>query len=417
MWLEDAAEKSRSEDQRLDQGRLRRPRPPPGVRISDPIAVGPDLLAGPRCYKPCVARLVLIMAGAIAAITAGATVALAYVQATTGEVYRVWLDGRRSDLSRSTADDTFPVVSPDGRHVAFVSDRGGGALHLYVAGTDGHGLERVSSALRTNQSLFQQVAWSPDSTRLAVAVPGGLVYLIGSRQRLLAATPPVALAPAWSPDGRAIAVDVGTYRNPGTEVVSAMNKRSWQVQGRRIGSGWSARGRLTVRRGAKIRVYDGRGQLRMSFPGRSYAWSADGKRLATVTSDRLEVHELSGRLLFGTAVPGLHPNQHNGLVWVDGSHVGIGGTGSSAVRTIRVDVTTGRISSANNRYFGTLSPDRRLVAEVTRIAGGFALTVSRLDGSRARVLARRAPCPDLIEADLQWLSDGRSLVYDLKCEA
>jgi WD40 repeat protein len=374
-------------------------------------------LRGRGAISPFVALRALIVAGATVAITAGAAVARASVHPTTGEVYRVWLDGRRIDLTRSTADDTFPVVSPDGRHVAFVSDRGGGALHLYVAGTDGHGLERVSSALRTDQSLFQEVAWSPDSTRLAVAVPGGLVYLIGSRQRLLAATPPVALAPAWSPDGRAIAVDVGTYRNPGTKVVGAMRGRSWQVQGRRIGSGWSATGRLTVRRGATIRVYDGQGQLRMSFPGRSYAWSADGRRLATVTSDRLEVRALSGRLLFGTAVPGLHPNQHNGLVWVDASHVGIGGTGSSAVRTIRVDVTTGRIAPGNNRLFGTLSPDRGLVAEVAKSAGGFALTVSRLDGSRARVLARRAPCSDLIEADMQWLPDGRSLVYDFKCEA
>jgi WD40 repeat protein len=368
-------------------------------------------------YKACVARLVLIVAGAIVAITAGATIAPAYVHPTSGEVYRVWLGGRLIDLSRSKADDTFPVVSPDGRRVAFVSDRGGGALHLYVAGTDGHGLERVSSALRTDQSLLQQVAWSPDSTHLAVALPGGLLYLIGSRQRLLAATPPVALAPAWSPDGRAIAVDVGTYRNPGTEVVSAMRRRSWQVQGRRIGSGWSATGRLTVRRGATMRVYNGQGQLRMSFPGRSYAWSADGKRLATVTLDRLEVRALSGRLLFRTAVPGLHRNQANGLGWVDKNHVAIGGTSTTAVRTIRVDVTSGRISRGNNHYFGTLSPDRRLVAEVAKIAGGFALTVSRLDGSRARVLARRAPCPDLIEADLQWLPDGRSLVYDFKCEA
>jgi hypothetical protein len=42
--------------------------------------------------------------------------------------------------------------------------------------------------------------------------------------------------------------------------------------------------------------------------------------------------------------------------------------------------------------------------------------VSRLDGSRVQTLARRAPCPDLIEGDIQWLPDSRSLVYDLKCE-
>jgi hypothetical protein len=59
--------------------------------------------------------------------------------------------------------------------------------------------------------------------------------------------------------------------------------------------------------------------------------------------------------------------------------------------------------------------DRRLVAELANIHGGYALTVSRLDGSRVRTLAHRAPCPDLIEGDMQWLPDSRSLVYDLRC--
>ncbi len=366
----------------------------------------------------------LVAAAVVAVGAAGAMVAFAYVGPTSGEVYRVWLDGRRVDVSRSGADDTFPVVSPDGRRVAFVSDRIGGALHLYVVGTDGNGLERVSSALQTDQSLLQQVAWSPDSKRLAVALPRGVLYVIGPdrRQRVVAARPPILLTPAWSPDGRMIAFDIGTSRNPGTEVVSATGKRSWHVRGRRIGSGylvgwgWSATGRLAIRRGATIRVYDESGRLQMSFPGRSYAWSPEGAHLATVTSDRVEVHTLSGRLLFRTSVPELHRNQHNGLVWTDTNHLLIGGTGTSSVRAISVDIASGRIATGNNRYFGMLSPDRRLVAEVATIGRSVALRVSRLDGSRVQTLARRAPCPDLIEGDIQWLSDSRSLVYDLKCQ-
>jgi Tol biopolymer transport system component len=366
---------------------------------------------------------VLVAAAVVAAAAAGAMVAFAYVGPTPGEVYRVWLDGRQIDVSRSAADDTFPVVSPNGLRVAFVSDRAGGALHLYVVGTDGSGLERVSSALQTDQSLLQQVAWSPDSKRLAVALPGGVLYVIGPgrRQRVVAARPPILLAPAWSPDGRMIAFDIGTSRDPGTEVVSATGRRSWQVRGRRIGSGyltgwgWSATGRLAIRRGANIRVYDENGRLLMSFPGRSYAWSPEGEQLATVTSDRVEVHTLSGRLLFRKSVPELHRNQHNGLVWADKNHVLIGGTGTSSVRAISVDIKSGRIATGNNRYFGTLSRDRRLVADVATIGRSVALRVSRLDGSQAQTLSRRAPCPDLIESDLQWLPDSRSLVYDLKC--
>jgi hypothetical protein len=368
--------------------------------------------------------VVLVTAAVVVTVAASAMVALAYSGPTPGEVYRVWLEGREIDVSRSAADDTFPVVSPDGRRVAFISDRGGGGLHLYVARTDGHGLERVSSALKTDQSLLQQVAWSPDSTLLAVALPGGVLYVVGpgKRQRVVAASSPILLAPAWSPDGRRIALDVGTYRDPGTEVVSETGRRSWHVRGRRMGSGqlagwgWSATGRLAVRRGATIRVYDSNGRLEMSFTGRSYAWSADGRRLATVTSDRLEVRTVLGRLLFCKVVPGLHRNQHNGVVWADKHRVLIGGTGMSSVPAISVDITSGGIATGNNRYFGTLSPDRQLVAEVATIGRSVALRVSRLDGSHVQTLARRAPCPDLVEGDMQWLPDSRSLVYDLRCQ-
>jgi Tol biopolymer transport system component len=364
----------------------------------------------------------------VAFVTVGATVAFAHVGPPRGEVYRVWLDGRRINLTRSAADDTFPVVSPNGRHVAFISDRDGGVLRLYIVGSDGRGLAQVSSALRTDQSLLRQVAWSPDGKRLAVGLSGGVLYVIcpGRRQRAVAASPPILLAPAWSPDGRMIVFDVGTYRDPGTEVVSATGRRSWRVRGRRtgggqlVGWGWTAIGRLAVVDGvrATISVYDEDGRLQLSFRGRSYAWSLDGKRLATVTSDRLEVRTLSGRLVFRKAVPGLERNQHNGLVWANKNLVLIGGTdGTSTQPAISVDIASGRISAGNNRYFGTVSPDRKRVAEVANIRRGYALTVSRLDGSARRTLARLTPCRDLVEADVVWLPDGRSLVYDFKCQS
>ena len=104
----------------------------------------------------------LVAAAVTATAAASGIVAFAYSGPTPGEVYRVWLDGRQIDVSRSGADDAFPVVSPDGRRVAFVSDRARGATNLYVVGTDGNGLDRVSSALPTGQSWLGQVAWSPD---------------------------------------------------------------------------------------------------------------------------------------------------------------------------------------------------------------------------------------------------------------
>jgi len=366
----------------------------------------------------------LLVVGAIA-IAIVAAVAAAASTAPSGEVYRVWLNGRRLDLSRSSADDTFPVASPNGKRVAFISDRSGGR-RLFVVGSDGRGLEPVSGPLQTNQSMAGQVAWSPDSRQLAVALPGGLLYVLdpaGRRQRLVVPLPPSLLAPAWSPDGRTIAFDVGTSANPGTRVVHVRRKRSWRVRGRRIGAGqlpgwgWSATGRLAVvdaRGTARVRVYGEEGRLRLSFPGRSYAWSLDGSRLASLTADRLEVRDLSGRVLFRKSVPLLERNQHNGLLWADGKHVLIGGT--PAPVPLSVDVTRGRTSPGSTAYFGTLSPDRRLVAGIENRGGGFALTVSRLDGRGPRTVVRRRACPDLIEGDVQWLPDSRSLIYDFKCQ-
>jgi hypothetical protein len=56
------------------------------------------------------------------------------------------------------------------------------------------------------------------------------------------------------------------------------------------------------------------------------------------------------------------------------------------------------------------------VAQLAAIRGGYALKVPRLDGSAVRTLTRRTPSRDLVEADVEWLPDSRSLVYDLRCQ-
>jgi dipeptidyl aminopeptidase/acylaminoacyl peptidase len=386
--------------------------------------------------------LVLVMRGPLRVgalmicVAVGVTGAHASLVRNPGEIYRVWLDGRRINMSANPADDRFPAVAPDGRRVAFVSDRGlrreghRTRAHLYVVGGDGGGLRRVSSLLSTEQWLGGQITWSPDSTRLVVSASTSdafgyhaSLYLItpGKRQRVIARAPLIR-GPSWSPDGRVIAFHTGAWPNNQTALVTPGGREVLRVKGRssrRLDGQdeWSATGRIGILRRGRIRIYDSHGRLQMSFVGRSLAWSPDGKRLASVASDRLEVRALSGRLLFRKVVPGLRRGQTNGLVWAAATHVLIGGTGGPlSNRLVDVDTTTGRISNGNNRYFGRLSPDRRHVAEIAYVGEGVALRVSRLDGSDVRVLARRTPCPDLIEADVEWFPDGRSLVYDLKCQ-
>lgn len=86
-----------------------------------------------------------------------------------GEIYRVDADGHRVDLSRSPAEDFAPAVSPDGKWVAFLSDRSSGAA-LYVVRIDGSDLRRLSPLLSHQRSEFGRDAWSPDGRQIAFKI-------------------------------------------------------------------------------------------------------------------------------------------------------------------------------------------------------------------------------------------------------
>ena len=68
----------------------------------------------------------------------------------SGEIYVANADGSNARrLTRSKADDQMPTWSPDGRSIAFVSDRSDPQLHdseIYVMRADGSGLHRITFA-------------------------------------------------------------------------------------------------------------------------------------------------------------------------------------------------------------------------------------------------------------------------------
>jgi Tol biopolymer transport system component len=70
--------------------------------------------------------------------------------------------GNRRQLTTHTADDGFPAWSPDGRKIAFTSDRTGN-FDIWVMDSDGGN----QSQLTTHSADDGFPAWSPDGRKIA----------------------------------------------------------------------------------------------------------------------------------------------------------------------------------------------------------------------------------------------------------
>jgi Tol biopolymer transport system component len=122
-------------------------------------------------------------------------------------VWLVDLDGKREEILSSTQQERFPQYSPDGRFIAFESDRSG-FPEVWVANRDG---THAFALTNFRGPVTGSPAWSRDSKQIAFdtrAAGQPQIFLInaapGSRPHQLTDGPGSNMLPVWSADGQFI---------------------------------------------------------------------------------------------------------------------------------------------------------------------------------------------------------------------
>jgi Tol biopolymer transport system component len=111
-------------------------------------------------------------------------------------------------LTHSDSDDDFPLWSPDGAHISFLSNRGGN-WDLWIMNADGSQPHKLTDTPHADE---HSPAWSPSGDAIAFSSDrdGGdwevyVVGLDGKNPRNLTKTKGMDFSPNWSPDGKRIA--------------------------------------------------------------------------------------------------------------------------------------------------------------------------------------------------------------------
>lgn len=342
----------------------------------------------------------------------------------TGEIYRLDPNGHRVDLSKSPYQDTNPAVSPDGKHVAFISDRGG-RTSLYEVGIDGRGLVRLGLSLPplSGDGCVPDLAWQPHGHTLSVAACGsakGWLWIVRPGRKPLAVLTGKngVQGPYWSPDGRVLVAwnGAGVIR-----AFSSAGQTLWTRRGGSAWGAWSSRGLLAMAADHGATVYDEAGHPRfhVGLPtgnGARFAWSPDGRELAVQwfgKRNRLEVRSAAGKLVLRRRVP------VGDMAWAGNSKVVFGTPDCPTCPTAGVDIHTGKVASASQRWLDPLSPDRGLAIVIAPAAEGapFTLGAAPPGGGAAAQYTRIGGCFSDQEwspaaSSLQFVGRTRSLVYE-----
>jgi Tol biopolymer transport system component len=197
-----------------------------------------------------------------------------------GDIYVMPVGGKPVNLTRSPFLDTEPAWSADGTQLAWASDRAGGRMDIWVRDMKSGAERRVTQL----PNAAMGPAWSPDGTRIAY-LDVNAIWRHSNIEVVEVATGKITILnegifapgiPTWSPDGKRVAVAAlkpySTRFREGTNQILSM-------------------------------LADGTGDERWYLPvpnlsidsrvGDGPVWSPDGTRIAIVTEGMLSVVPVS----------------------------------------------------------------------------------------------------------------------------
>jgi Tol biopolymer transport system component/predicted Ser/Thr protein kinase len=215
------------------------------------------------------------------------------------EIYAMNADGSgQTRVTNTTADDWSPAWSPDGRWIAFTSNRNStvrGVYNIYTMRADGSNVVQLTH----NQAWDEYASWSPQGNRIAfVSTADGnaeifVVNAGGGGQQRLTYNQVDDKNPAWSPDGARLAVaslETGTWQVFVMDANGQNRIRLVQSGANDFHPAWSPDGRkiaFVSDRDGNYEIYvmndDGSGQINLTHnPARDEhpTWSPDGSAIA-----------------------------------------------------------------------------------------------------------------------------------------